>query len=134
VLQQSFNFVGGQMARSSPYFRCLATVTFLLSLSSAGCYSTHHRRFDPDASLDSLTGITTRSGTEITFSRPGASIVRDTLFASGTVGPLKVPTDSVAQVTSHGFSRGGSLVVIGAFGAAALALLLISLGSSHGGT
>ncbi len=122
------------MARSSPYFCRLATVTLLLSLSSAGCYSTHHQRFDPNASLDSLTGITTRSGTEITFSRPGASIAHDTLFASGTVGPLKVPTDSVAQVTSHGFSKGGSLVVIGAFGAAALAVLFISLGSSHGGT
>jgi len=122
------------MARSSPYFCRLTTVTLLLSLSSAGCYSTHHQRFDPNASLDSLTGITTRSGTEITFSRPGARIAHDTLFASGTVGPLKVPTDSVAQVTSHGFSKGGSLVVIGAFGAAALAVLFISLGSSHGGT
>ena len=122
------------MARSSPYFCRLTTVTLLLSLSSAGCYSTHHQRFDPNASLDSLTGITTRSGAEIPFSRPGATIAHDTLFAAGTVGPLKVPTDSVAQVTSHGFSKGGSLVVIGAFGAAALAVLFISLGSSHGGT
>ena len=122
------------MARSSPYFCRLTTVTLLLSLSSAGCYSTHHQRFDPNASLDSLTGITTRSGTEITFSRPGASIAHDTLFATGTVGPVKVPTDSVARVTSHGYSKGGSLVVIGAFAAAALAVLFNSLGDPHGGS
>jgi len=122
------------MARSSPYVGRLTTATLLLSLSSAGCYSTHHQRFDPNASLDSVTGIRTRAGTEITFSRPGATIAHDTLFATGTVGPLKVPTDSVAQVTSHGFSKGSSLVVIGAFGAAALAVLFISLGYSHGGT
>lgn len=122
------------MARSSPYFCRLATVTLLLSLSSAGCYSTHHQRFDPNASLDSLTGITTRSGAEIPFSRPGATIAHDTLFAAGTVGPLKVPTDSIAQVTRNGFSKGGSLLVLGAFGAAAFVVLLWDLGARHGGT
>jgi hypothetical protein len=122
------------MARSSSYFCRLTTVTLLLSLSSAGCYSTHHQRFDPNASLDSLTGITTRSGAEIPFSRPGATIAHDTLFAAGTVGPLKVPTDSIAQVTRNGFSKGGSLLVLGAFGAAAFVVLLIDLGTRHGGT
>jgi hypothetical protein len=122
------------MARSSPYSLRTATVTLLLSLPSAGCYSTHHQRFDPNASLDSLTGITTRSGTEIPFSRPGATIAHDTLFAAGTVGPLKVPTDSIAQVTRNGFSKGGSLLVLGAFGAAAFVVLLIDLGTRHGGT
>ena len=122
------------MARSSPYFRRFSSVTLLLSLSSAGCYSTHHQRLDPNVSLDSVSGITTRSGSEIRFLRPGAVIAHDTLFAAGTVGPLKVPTDSIALVTSQGFSKGGSLVVIGAFGAAVLAALFISLGNSHGGT
>jgi hypothetical protein len=122
------------MARSSPYFCRLTTVTLLLLLSSASCYSTHHQRLDPNASLDSMTGITTRSGAEITFLRPGATIAHDTLFATGTVGPLKVPTDSIARVTSQGFSKRGSLVVIGAFGAVVLAALFIGLGYSHGGT
>jgi|GEM_PF-1758015 len=131
-MERPFNSAWRPYGPFVSFFCRLATVTLLLSLSSAGCYSTHHQRFDPNASLDSLTGITTRSGTEITFSRPGARIAHDTLFASGTVGPLKVPTDSVAQVTSHGFSKGGSLVVIGAFGAAALAVLLIDLATRHG--
>lgn len=122
------------MPRSSPNVCRLTTVTLLLSLSSAGCYSTHHQRLDPNVSLDSVAGITTRSGAEIMFARPGATIAHDTLFATGTVGPLKVPTDSIALVTSQGFSKGGSLVVIGAFGAVVLGALFIGLGFSHGGT
>jgi hypothetical protein len=105
-----------------------------LTLSDSGCYATHHQRLDPTASLDSVTGITTRSGNEILFAKPGATITNDTLFAIGTVGPLKVPTDSIAQVTSHGFSRGGSLVVLGAFGAAALVAVYLALANAHNGT
>jgi hypothetical protein len=122
------------MARTPPLVCRVLAIMLLISLTSAGCYSTHHQRLEPSASLDSVTGITTRAGKEIPFAQPGATVANDTLFATGTVGPLKVPIDSIATVTSHGFSRGGSVVVIGAAALVVLGVLFIDLASSHGGT
>jgi len=48
--------------------------------------------------LDRVTGITTRSGKEIRFRLPGASIVNDTMYAVGANGEMILPTDSIAQV------------------------------------
>jgi hypothetical protein len=122
------------MARTAPLPRRVLAIMLLISLPSASCYSTHHQRLEPNASLDSVTGITTRAGEEIPFAQPGATVANDTLFATGTVGPLKVPIDSIATVTSHGFSSGGSVVVIGAAALVVLGVLFIDLANSHGGT
>jgi hypothetical protein len=117
-----------------PLRGCTLALSLLLALSSAGCYTTRHQRLEPNASLGGATGITTRAGDQIQFAKPGATITNDTLFAIGTIGPLKVPTDSVADVTSRGYSSGSSFVVIGAAAAAVLTLLFLDLASSHGGT
>lgn len=121
------------MARMSAHLRRAVTIALLLSLPSVGCYATHHKRLESNPSLDDATGITTRSGEEILFAKHAARIVDDTLFAIGTVGPVKVPTDSVATVTSHGFSPWGSFAMIGVAGVAVLAALLVDLSTVNWG-
>jgi hypothetical protein len=112
----------------------LAVPMFVLVLPGAGCYTTRHQALGPATSLDSASGVTMRSGAEIQFARPGAKIAHDTMFATGTVGDLRIPTDSISQVNSRGYSSGSSLVVIGAFAAAVAALLYISVAYSTGGS
>jgi type IV secretory pathway ATPase VirB11/archaellum biosynthesis ATPase len=84
--------------------------------------------------MSDATGYISRSGTEVSFARPGAKIVNDTLFATGTLGPLSVPADSIAEIRTQGFSPWGSLVVIGAGAAVALGLVYLALANAHGGT
>ena len=114
--------------------RCALAIASTLLLLAAACYTTHHWTLVPNTSLDSVTSITTLTGAEIKLATPGATIVRDTMFAAGTVGPLRIPTDSIAQLNSHGFSGGGSFVVIGAFAAVIAALLYLSVANATGGT
>jgi hypothetical protein len=113
--------------------RTLAVLT--LVLSGADCYASHHYPPEPNTSLSDATGFTLRSGAEVLFAKPGATIANDTLFAVGTLGPLNVPTDSIADITTRGYSPWGSLVVIGAAAAAsALGLVFLVLANGHGGT
>lgn len=112
----------------------VALSIFMLPLSVAGCYATRHQTFGPSVSLDSATSVTTLAGAEILFARPGATIARDTMFAAGTLGDLEIPTDSIAQVNSRGYSGGSSLAVIGAFAAAVAALLYVAAGYAAGGS
>ena len=114
--------------------RWVAVSMFMLALSVAGCYTTRHQTLSPSLALDSATGVTTLAGREIQFARPGATIAHDTMFATGTLGELQIPTDSIARVNSRGYSSGSSLVVIGAFAAAVAALLYISVGYATGGS
>ena len=115
--------------------RCSVVLSMLvLVLPGSGCYTTRHQPLGPATSLDSATSVTTLAGAEILFARPGATIARDTMFATGTLGALRIPTDSISQVNSRGYSSGSSLVVIGAFAAAIAALLYVSVGYSTGGS
>ena len=74
-------------------------VLLLLAPSISGCMATQQTYFtNKTVGLDRVTGITTRSGKEIRFRLPGASIVNDTMYAVGANGEMILPTDSIAQV------------------------------------
>jgi hypothetical protein len=114
------------MVRTTWRLRRALALALMLSLPSAGCFATHHQHLEANASLDDVTGITTRSGRDIPFAMPGATIANDTLVASGPVGPLKVPTDSVARITKRGFSVWRTAVLFVGVSAAALTALVVA--------
>ena len=71
----------------------------LLAPSIAGCMTTRQTPFNNNAvRLERIIGVTMRSGREIRFWQPGASITNDTLYAVGPQGQLILPTDSIARV------------------------------------
>ena len=81
--------------------RPASTILLLLLLapSITGCMITQRTPFSVNAvKLDRTTGVTTRSGRDIRFRLPGASIVHDTMYAVGRKGEVSLPTDSVAQL------------------------------------
>ena len=74
-------------------------VLLLLAPSISGCMTTQRVPFANDANgLKQISGVTTRSGREVHFRLPGASIVNDTMYAVGSGGEVSLPTDSIAQV------------------------------------
>src|SRR4051812_13403129 len=73
----------------------------LLVPSISGCMTTRHAAFNNGAQLDQITGVSLRSGQEIRFQSPGASITNDTMYALGPKGQLLLPTDSIAQVSNR---------------------------------
>jgi hypothetical protein len=96
--------------------RPIGTLLLLLLLapSITGCMTTRRGPFDNNgAGLKQISGVTTRSGREIRFRLPGASIVNDTMYAVGSKGEVSLPTDSIAQVWSRKTSpvRTAGLVV-----------------------
>jgi len=98
--------------------RPLGTLALLLLLapSLAGCSSTQRIPFSSTARLDRLTGVTTRSGRDIRFSLPGATITNDTLYAVDRAGQLILPTDSIAQLWKPKLSVGRTLALVGGLG------------------
>ena len=69
--------------------RPVSTLALLLFLapSITGCKTTQQIPFSNNAvRLDRISGVTTRSGREIRFRLPGASIVNDTMYAVGQPG------------------------------------------------
>jgi hypothetical protein len=73
-------------------------VLLILALSSTGCLTTRQTSFsDKAVRLERVTGVTTRSGRDIRFRLPGASIVNDTMYAVGPNGEMILPTDSIAR-------------------------------------
>lgn len=111
--------------------RCpLGTLAVLLLLAPtiAGCMSTQHVPFNNNAAgLDRITGVTTRSGMEIPFAKPGAQITNDTLYAIGRSGRVVLSTDSVARVWDSKFSSGRTVgLVLGLAAVAAGVALIVS--------
>src|SRR4051812_32373847 len=104
------------MARMrSPLHRTSAlALALMLALSSGGCFSAHHQRLEADAPLENAIGLTMRSGRDIRFAMPGATIEHDTLVAEGSAGELRIPLDSIARITKHGFSPARTGVLIAA--------------------
>ena len=74
----------------------------LLAPTLTGCMTTQQIPFGNNAvGLNTISGVTTRSGREIGFRLPGASIVNDTMYAIGSKGEVNLPVDSVARVWSR---------------------------------
>ncbi len=95
--------------------RPLSTLAVLLLLAPSieGCVSTQHIPFNDNAAgLDRITGVTTRSGMNIPFAKPGAQITNDTLYAIGSSGRVVLPTDSIARVWNTKFSSGRTVGLV----------------------
>jgi hypothetical protein len=93
--------------------RPLGTLALLLLLapSLAGCMTTQRIPFGNTAGLDRVTGVTTRSGRDIRFFQPGATITNDTLYAVDRDGQLILPTDSIAQLWKPKLAVGRTVVL-----------------------
>ena len=104
--------------------RHLGTLALILVLapSLAACSSTQRIPFSSTARLDRLTGVTTRSGRDIRFYQPGATITNDTLYAVDRAGQLILPTDSIAQLWKPKLSVGRTLTLTGG-----LAMLMVGI-------
>lgn len=120
------------MSRTSR--RLVATVMLSLFLAPilSGCVSVQRAQYNPDASLGKITGVTTRSGTKIPFTSPGATITNDTLYGIGRQGQLMIPADSVAQVWSEKFSTKRTAGVVVGLGVGVAAALLTAVAASFG--
>lgn len=88
-------------------------LVLLLAPSLAACTTTQRIPFSSRAGLDRLTGVTTRSGRDIKFLVPGATITNDTLYAVDRGGQLILPTDSIAQLWKPKFAVGRTLALVG---------------------
>lgn len=87
------------MFRTARHPASTIVLLFLLAPSMTGCMTTQRTPFANDANgLKQISGVTTRSGREVRFRLPGASIVNDTMYAVGSGGEVSLPTDSIAQV------------------------------------
>jgi hypothetical protein len=113
--------------------RSVGTFAMLVTLapSIAGCVSTQHIPFDSTVALDRAAGVSMRSGKEIAFSMPGASISNDTMYALGRTGKVIIPTDSIAAVSKKKFSAVRTVGLVVGVAAGAFVVFLIAL--SHSG-
>ena len=98
----------------------------------AGCYATGHTPLRDNPSLEKATGVRKLSGDEIEFGVTGATISNDTLHAVGPFGPIAIPTDSIAQISEHGFSLRNTAALMVGVGAVAFLALLVAVYSSLG--
>ena len=99
----------------------------LLAPSIAGCMTTRRTSFPNDnVGLDRITGVTMRSGREIKFSHPGASISNDTMYALGRQGQMLLPTDSIAGVSVRKVSAGRTVGVVAGLAAIGVAIMFFS--------
>jgi hypothetical protein len=116
------------MFRSSRRPATRLALVLLLAPTITGCTTTRQTPFNEHAvRLERATGVSMRSGKELRFRLPGASIVKDTMYAVGAKGEIIIPTDSIARV----WDRKGSpvrtiallagVVVVGAAIAGAIA-------------
>jgi hypothetical protein len=93
--------------------RPVATLAMLIVLEPfiAGCVATQHVPFHGTKGIDRISGVTTRSGTEVPFAQPGAVISNDTLYAAGRHGQVILPTDSIAVVWDRKVAVGRSVAL-----------------------
>ena len=105
----------------------LGTLVVLLFIAPliAGCMSTQRVPFNNTVGLDRITGVTTRSGMDIPFAKPGAQITNDTLYAIGRSGQVVLPTDSIARVWNTKFSSGRTVGLVLGLVAAAVGVAYI---------
>ncbi len=110
--------------------RMVLSLTLMTASMLTGCMGTQHVPFNASSDLNSVTGITLRSGGEIEFARTGVWISNDTLYAVGYTGPVAFPTDGIAQLTRDHFSVGRTAGLVAAIGAGLFAALLVLVASS----
>jgi hypothetical protein len=101
-----------------------------LSPGVGACSSTQHVPFECGVPLMRATGVTMRSGEDVRFIAPGASIKNDTLYAVGHTGQLMIPTDSIATVSKREFSPIRTVGLVGGLFAGVLLVALIGVASS----
>jgi hypothetical protein len=102
-------------------------IALLLASSTVSCTSLHHQPFDSHAGLDDISGVTTRSGTEVRFAESSASIKKDTLYAIGERGPIQMPTDSIARVSKRKLSVWRTVALSLGIGAAAFVAIGVAV-------
>jgi hypothetical protein len=114
--------------------RPVTTLALLLFLapSITGCKTTQQIPFSNNAvRLDRISGVTTRSGREIRFRLPGASIVNDTMYAIGSKGEVSMPTDSISRLWNPKTSPVRTVgLITGVFVVGVAALAALSFGQS----
>jgi hypothetical protein len=105
-----------------------ASVLLLLALmpSLTGCMTTRQTTFNSGTvGLDRITGVTMRSGQEIRFREPGASVANDSMYALGPGGRIVLPSDSIALVWQRKTSTGRSIGLVA--GVAFVGATLVSI-------
>ena len=108
--------------------RCLVLLAVAFSVDA--CMATQHVALDRQTDLNRASGITTQSGRTIAFTRAGASIVNDTLYAAVSTGQLIMPTDSVATVSRKKFSTPRTLGLVGGVMTGVMLIALIGVAAS----
>jgi hypothetical protein len=102
-----------------------------VAFSVDACMATQHVVLGGQTDLDHASGITTRSGREVPFARPGASIVNDTMYAAGSAGRLSIPVDSIATVSRKKFSTTRTVALVGGLVAGATLVALAIIATSN---
>jgi hypothetical protein len=92
--------------------------------------STRQVDFNSVAPHGRITGVTTRSGREIPFTRDGASITNDTLHAQAQDGSVALPSDSIAQLWTRKISPVKTAGLVGGLAAALVLAAGIAVASS----
>lgn len=107
-------------------------LVLLLAPSVTGCMTTRRTPFNNNAvKLDRIVGVTTRSGWEIRFRLPGASIVNDTMYAVGAQAEVTLPMDSISQVWERKTSPVRTVGLVAWFAVVGIAVAgAISFGNS----
>ena len=112
--------------RSAGRYLMLLAVAF----SVGACMATQHVALGPQTDLNGASGITTQSGRTISFTKPGASVVNDTLYAVASAGQLIMPTDSIATVSRKKFSATRTVGLVGGVFTGLLLVALIGVATS----
>ena len=98
-------------------------LVLILAPSITGCMTTRQTPFGNNpVGLNRITGVTMRSGREIRFWQPGASITNDTLYAVVRQGQLIVPTDSIARVWDRKFAPVRTAVLVAGLAVVGIAI------------
>src|ERR1700733_5042962 len=110
--------------------RTIAMLLAVLLSVGPGCYN---RRVQPLPTADvpqpekeTIVGITTRKGEDISFDKPGASIKNGTLYAAVHKTPYQLPLDQVQRlwVERKELSRSRTIGLVAAVAVATLAIIV----------
>jgi len=95
-----------------PRSRHVRMATLALFLAQSACTTTVHAPLTTNVNQDKITGVTLKSGRNIAFNPPGASLQGDKLYANGPTGQIIVPTDSIAEVWTKETSTAKTIGVV----------------------
>ena len=118
------------MSQSLAPFAGRYVVLLAVAFSVGACMATQHVALDSRTDLQSATGMTTRSGRSIAFTKPGASVANDTLYALALAGQLIMPIDSIATISRKKFSATRTTGLVGGVFAGILLVAFIGVSTS----